>query len=252
MRHASSLSSGTGRFYNLLYNLWPELSVFGLRVEVLLTDLWHERCYWEGDVISFCLLDVFIRSAYYGGFSSSSEDLIGPLFKIVPHCFSCKTIGWKSQDVSKLLSVMVIDSGFVPVILYSLLLDILCGHWIPITFFSCLLWKLFSFLWSSFDTPQVPQLYNSTRFTSVSYSLILVVTFVFQVFFQITSFFAKGIVANSFLLWMSSDHQALIPVLSHFSIFFPVLLILFLPVVYSVFLSFTNRFLLFIISFAFS
>ena len=38
-----------------------------------------------------------------------------------------------------LLSVMVIDSGFVSVILYSLLLDILCCHWIPITFLSCLL-----------------------------------------------------------------------------------------------------------------
>ena len=38
--------------------------------------------------------------------------------------------------------LMVIYSGFVPVILYSLLLDILYGHWIPITFLSCLWWKL--------------------------------------------------------------------------------------------------------------
>ena len=65
------------------------------------------------------------------------------------------------------------------------LLDILCVHWIPITFLSCLLWELFSFLWSSVDTPQVPQLYSSTLFTSVSYSRILVVSFVFQFFFQI-------------------------------------------------------------------
>ena len=34
----------------------------------------------------------------------------------------------------------------------------LCSHWITITFLSCLLWKLIRFLWSSFDTPQVPQL----------------------------------------------------------------------------------------------
>ena len=31
MRHASSRSSEIGRFYNLLYNFWPELSVLGLR-----------------------------------------------------------------------------------------------------------------------------------------------------------------------------------------------------------------------------
>ena len=33
-----------------------------------------------------------------------------------------------------LLSMIVIESGFVPVILYSFSLDILCGHWIPTTF----------------------------------------------------------------------------------------------------------------------
>ena len=103
MRHVSSRSSGIGRFYNLLYNLWPELSILGLRVEVLQTDLWYEKCYWEGDVISFCSLDVFIQGAYYGGSSSSSEDLVGPLLKIVPHCLSCRTVGWKSQDVSQQL-----------------------------------------------------------------------------------------------------------------------------------------------------
>ena len=103
-----------------------------------------------------------------------------------------------------LLFVMVIDSGFVPVILYSLLLNIWCGYWIPTTFLSCLLWKLFSFLWSSFDTLQVLQLYNSTLFISVSYSRILVVSFVFQFFFQTLSFFARAIVANPFLIWMSS------------------------------------------------
>ena len=123
-----------------------------------------------------------------------------------------------------LLSVMVIGSGFVPVILYSLLLDILCGHWIPIIFLSYLLWKLLSFLWLSFDTPQVSQLYNSTLFTIVSYRSILVVSFVFQFFFQIASFFARATVGNSFLLWMSSRS----PVLSHFSILFPLLLTLFL------------------------
>ena len=165
MRHTSSRSSGIGRFYNLLYNLWPELSVLSLRIEVLWTDLWYEECYWKSDVIFFCSLDVFIQGAHYSGsYSSSSEDLIGPLFKIVPHRLFCRTVRWQSQDVCPssfhLLSVMVIDSGFVPVILYSLLLDLLCDHWIPITFLSCLLWKLFSFLWSSFDTPQVPQLYN--------------------------------------------------------------------------------------------
>ena len=103
MRHASSQSSGIDQFYNLLYNLWPELSALGLRVEVLLTDLWYEGCYWKGDVIFFCSLDVFIHGARYGGSSSSSEDLVGPLFKIVPNCLSCRTVQWQSQDVSQQL-----------------------------------------------------------------------------------------------------------------------------------------------------
>ena len=142
------------------------------------------------------------------------------------------------------LSVMVIDSGFVPVISYSLLLNILRGHWIPITLLSCLLRKRFSFLWSSFDTPQFMQLYNSTLFTSVSYSRILIVSFFFQFFFQIVSFFARAIVTNSFLLWMTSRPPSFDPsfimflhsLTSSFDIIF--------TVVYSVFSSFTNRFLL--------
>ena len=149
------------------------------------------------------------------------------------------------------LSVMVIDSGFVPVILYSLLLNILRGHWIPITFLSCLLWKRFSFLWSSFDTPQFMQLYNSILFTSVSYSRILVVSFFFQFFFQIVSFFARAIATNSFLLWMTSRSPSFDP---SFIIFLRSLSSSFdlaFTVVYSVFSSFTNRFLLFIISFSF-
>ena len=149
-------------------------------------------------------------------------------------------------------SVMVIDSGFVPVNLYSSLLDILHGHVIPITFLSCLPWKLFSFLWSSFDTTQVPQLQNSTLFTSVSYSLILVISFVFQFFFQIASFFATAITANSFLFWMFFQSPSFVPSFITFphslsSSFDPLCM-----VVYSVFSSSTNRFLLFIISFAFS
>ena len=147
-----------------------------------------------------------------------------------------------------LLSIMVIDSSFVLVILYSLLLDILCGHWIPITFLSYLLWKLFSFPRLSFDTPQVSQLYNSRLFTIASYSCILVVSFVFQFFFQIASFFARAIVANSFLLWMSSRWPSFITFLHSLSFSFDPLF----TVVYSVFSPFTNRFLFFIISFAFS
>ena len=65
--------------------------------------LWYEGCYWEGDVISFCSFDVFIQDAYYGDSSFSSEDLVGPLFKIVPHCLSCRTVGWQSLDVSQQL-----------------------------------------------------------------------------------------------------------------------------------------------------
>ena len=215
-----------------------------------------QECYWAGNIISFCLHDVFIHGAYYGGFSFSSDDLVGPLFEIVLHRLSCRTVDWQSQDVSisnsfQFLSVMVIDSGFVPVILYSLFLNILRGHWIPITFLSCLLWKRFSFLWSSFDTPQFMQLYNSILFTSVSYSRILVVSFFFQFFFQMVSFFAGAIVTNSFLLWMTSRPTSFDPsfimflhsLTSSFDIVF--------TVVYSVFSSFTNRFLLFIISFSF-
>ena len=141
--------------------------------------------------------------------------------------------------------VIVIDSDFVPVILYSLLLDILCNHWIPITFLSCLLLKLFMFLWSSFDTSQVLQLYNSILFTSVSYRRILIVSFVFQFFFQILSFFTRVIVANYFLLWISSQSPIFDPSFITFlhsisSSFDPIF-----TVVYSVFSSFTNRFLFF-------
>ena len=137
-----------------------------------------------------------------------------------------------------LLFVIVIDSDFVPVILYSLLLDILCGLWIPITFLSCLLWKLFNFLISSFATPQVLQLCNSALFTSVSCSLILVASFVFQFFFQIVSFFARAIVANSFLLWMSSQSPSFDPSCITFLYSDPLL-----TVEYSVFSLFTQYFL---------
>ena len=149
------------------------------------------------------------------------------------------------------LSVMVIDSDFVPVILYSCLLNILKGHWIPITFVNCLLSKRFNFLWPSFDTPQFMQLYNSTLFTSASYNRILVVSFSFQYFFQILAFFARAIVTNSLLLWMTSQSPSFDP---SFIIFLHSLTSSFdvvFTVVYSVFSSFTNRFLLFIISFSF-
>ena len=191
---------------------------------------------------------------YYGGSSSSSEDLTGPLFKIVGHSPAGQSAGSLRMCPSSfyLLSVMVIYIGSVPVILYSLLLDILCGHWIPITFFSCLLWKMFSFLWSFSNTPQVPQLYNSTLFTSASYCRILVVSFVFQFFFQIMSFFARAIVASSFLLWISSRSPSFDPSFITFLHFLSYYLDPLFKVVYLVFSSFTNRFLLFIISFAFS
>ena len=39
----------------------------------------------------------------YGGSSSSSEDFVGPLLKIISHSFSCRTVIWKSQNVSKQL-----------------------------------------------------------------------------------------------------------------------------------------------------
>ena len=142
MRHALSRSSGIGQYYNLLYNLWPELSALGLQRFCRLTCDTRGGCYWKGDVIFFCALDVFIiQDAHYGGSFSSSEDLIGRLFKIVPH----HQDSWLPvSDVPKQhpFSAMMIDSGFVPLWSYSLLLNILCGcHWIPITFLSCLLWN---------------------------------------------------------------------------------------------------------------
>ena len=200
MWHASSWSSEIGRFYNFLYNLWPELSVLGLRVEVLQTDLCCEGCYWESDVISFCLLNTFIQGGYYSDSSSSSEDLVGSLFKIVSHWFPCRTVDWQSQDGSQQLPSALCYGDRQWLCSCDLSLGILYGHWVPITFLSCLLWKLFSLLCSSFDTSQVLQLYNSTLFTSVSCSRIPVVSFAFQFFFQIVSFFARAIVANSFLL----------------------------------------------------
>ena len=163
------------------------------------------------------------------------------------HHFSCrKSVGSLKMCPSSfhLLSIMVIDSGFVHVILHSLLLDILCGHWIPIIYLSCLLWKLF--------TPQVPQLRNSTLFTSVSYSRTLVVSFVFQLFFHIVSFFSRTMVANYFLpqmsSWSPSFDSSFITFVRSLSPFFDLLF----TVVHSVFSLFTNRCLLVIISFAFS
>ena len=64
-----------------------------------------QGCYWAGNIISFCLHDVFIHGAYYGSFSSSSDDLVGPLFEIVLHRLSCRTVDWKSQDVSQQLPI---------------------------------------------------------------------------------------------------------------------------------------------------
>ena len=84
--------------------------------------------------------------------------------------------------------------------------------------FSAVFCENYVVLWSSADTNQVPQLYNSTLSTSVSYSRILVVSFVFQFFFRIASFFARAKVAKLFFSGWSPDHQALIPILSHFSI----------------------------------
>ena len=54
--------------------------------------------------------------------------LLVPLLKIISHSFSCRTafgsLGMCPSNFN-LLSVIVIESGFVPVILYSFSLDIL-------------------------------------------------------------------------------------------------------------------------------
>ena len=63
--------------------------------------MWYEGCYWVGHVISLCLFDAFIQDAYYGGSPSSSEDLVGPLFKIVSDCYSRRKVGWQSQNMSQ-------------------------------------------------------------------------------------------------------------------------------------------------------
>ena len=163
----------------------------------------------------FCSLDVSIQGADYGGSFFSTEDLVGPLLKIVPHRLSCTTVGWQSQDVSQQLPSPICYSDPQWFCSCDLIQFIVRYFMWPLDpnhlFLSCLLWKLSSFLWSSFHTPLVPQLCNSTLFTSVSYSRILVAGFVFQFFFQIVSSFARAIVGNSFLPWMSSQSPSFDP-----------------------------------------
>ena len=215
----------------MVYNLWPELSVFGLRVEVLWTDLWYEGCYWKGDAIFFCSLDFFIQGAHYGGSSSSSEDLIGPLFKIVPHCLSCMVVAWQSQDVSQQLPSPPCHGD---------------RQWLC----SC---DLIQFIVGYFMWPLDPShLSQLCSMKIVQFSLVIlwhtpfsavVQQYSFHLVSRTAGFWLSVSFSNSFtrlcyfsqgqqfpILFFSRylpNHQALILVLSHFSILFPLLLILF-------------------------
>ena len=51
--------------------------------------------------------------------------LLLPLLQIISHSFSCRTVISKCPSNFNLLSEIVIESGFVPVILYSFSLDIM-------------------------------------------------------------------------------------------------------------------------------
>ena len=216
--------------------------------------MWYEGCYWEGDVISFCSLDVFIQRAllwwfffflwrsYWSSLQNSRTVSLPDSQLAVSGCVLAASISsllWWSTLAVFLWSYTVCywtfyvatgsQSPFSAVFYENCL--VFSGH--PLThpkFRSC----------------------TTTLFTSASYCRILVVSFVFQFFFQIMSFFARAIVASSFLLWISSRLPSFDPSFITFLQFRSSYLDPLFKVVYLVFSSFTNRFLLFIISFAFS
>ena len=81
----------------------------------------------------------------------------------------------------------------------------LWGHLMPITRLSCFLWKLFSFLWSLPDNPQVPlRLLRSMLLTYDSYGRSLVFSFVFHFVFHTISLFDNVMLDSSFLRFISS------------------------------------------------
>ena len=81
----------------------------------------------------------------------------------------------------------------------------LWGHLMPITRLSCFLWKLFSFLWSLPDNPQVPlRLLRSMLLTYDSYGRSLVFSFVFHFVFYTISLFDNAMLDSSFLRFISS------------------------------------------------
>ena len=95
----------TRSIYNLFYNLWPELSVFCLRIDVLQANLW----YYSGvtrKVLSFS--PVLLMPSFR---VVTMVVLLLPLLKI-SHSFSCRTVIWKSQNVSKQFQSPFCDSNW--------------------------------------------------------------------------------------------------------------------------------------------
>ena len=131
MRHASSRSSGIGRFYNLLYNFWPELSVLGLRFVKRSCRLTCDTRDVTGKVMPspFVLLMSSFRVLTMVVLLLPQKILLVLSSKQYLIAFVAgQSAGSLRMHPSSfhLLSVMVIDSDFVSVILCSLLLDILC------------------------------------------------------------------------------------------------------------------------------
>ena len=190
---------------------WPSCrgSVDWLVIWEMLLERWCHLLLFAWCLHSGCLLWWFFLFLWRSCWSSLENSTSLPFLQdsrlavsgYVPAASISSQLWWST--VALFLWFYTVCCWISPFSPYTVSLDI--------TFLSCFLWKLFSFLWLSFDTPQVPQFYDSTLFTSVSYSRILVVSFVSHFFFQIASFFAWAIVANPFLLWMSSKSPSFDP-----------------------------------------
>ena len=131
--------------------------------------------------------------------------------KIAPHRLSCRTDGWQSQDVSQQLPSPLCYGDQQWLCSCDLIqLDILCGHWIPITFLAVFYENCFVFFGHSLTHPRFLSCIT-TLFTNFWYSQILVVRFFFQISFQIALFFARATAAIFLLLWMSFQSPSFDP-----------------------------------------
>ena len=123
---------------------------------------------------------------------------------------------------------------------------ILWGHFIPIIRFSCLLWKLLSFIWSLHDNPQVPQLPRSMLLTNDSGVAVSLALFFISFSILFRRLIVQCLTVLSSFLYLPSH---IVLILTWWRIF--ILLLFLLMVVFSVLRLLTSRFMFINMVFAF-